>query len=1493
MFVLRSAQGRAALASAVLLLALVAVAIVTVFRVRQHQEQLLALEDTAASVAALESARAELYNQMAAVSPLVFSDDPELVANYREAVAQMEQDLSQARAVAVTMDKSDYVATLDDLTERVGNFNQTVDVAIPILLQSEPESRVQLGGAAVSGMWVEVSAILDALDQLAADEQAELAAERAAANDAAAVTSWIIVGFGGIVLLMASGMVIATIASVITPLVSLRATARAITSGNLQSKARVSGPEEVASVARAFNEMTGALAAKTQEYIDTANLTGDMIVRLDKVGRFTFVNDGACQFFGKSREALLGNDAREFMHPEDLERAAQAIREVMKNKGIVRGFESLLVTSTGTKVLEWNGCPLFDEEDQYAGLQITGRDITERKQMEEALREGEEQYRAIFEQAADSIVLIDAETGALARFNDAAHQALGYTRAEFEKLKVSDFEITESPEELAEHIRQVINEGAATCEMKHRTKSGEIRDIEATCRAITIRGKDFIQAIFHDITERKKAEEALRESEERYRLITENVSDVIWTTDLDRRYTYVSPSVTAMRGYTPEELIGTKQGDVAPAASNEIGDKFFAEDLAGLSKRENRPLRPRTFEVELGCKDGSTIWAEIKVIFIRDSDGRPIGLQGVTRDITERKKAEEALRQSEERYRLITENVSDIIWTADLDRTYTYISPSVTAIRGYTPEELIGTKQGDLIPAVYNGMFEKALTEDMAGLSKRANRPLRPRTFEVELGCKDGSTIWAEVKVIFIRDSDGRPIGLQGVTRDITERKRMEQALRESEERYRLLTENTSDLIWTMDLGLRYTYMSPAIKRMRGYTPEEIMDAPITETMTPASVEVARNALAEQLAVERTGNADPDRTTKVELEMYCKDGSTIWTEMNMVWLRDPDGKPVGILGVTRDISERKRMEEALRKSEARYRLLAENTSDLIWTMDLDLRYTYMSPAIKHMRGYNVEEIVGTTVAETMTPASVEVVRKTLAEELAVEEAGRSDPRRSRTLELEMYCKDGSTIWTEINATFLRDSDGKVVGILGTTRDISERKRAEEERERLHSELELRAITDSLTGLYDHAHFYQRLAEEIDRSKRYKHSFALLLMDVDNFKRFNESRGHQVGDEMLRLVADCIRSGLRRSDIAFRYGGDEFAAILPHADPSKAESAVDRMNRRIAKRLRQMDGDGATLLTLTAGVACFPDDGATADELVTIADATLYNAKWVARARDIMGQREDIQSLVSALVSRQGGAEGSAGGAAFRPEALHEQQARIVSSVASSIAVALKDAGVAQALEDPDLQVLATVGAAAEIKDRYIRGHPERMSEQGVVLAEEMGLSPERVTDIRIAALLHDIGKVTVSEGILNKPGKLTKREFDNIKDHPVVGAALVSQVKGFDRLAKIVRHHHERFDGTGYPDGLVGEDIPPESRILSVLDVFDALTHERSYRKAESKEGAMAVIERGAGTQFDPVVVKAFLAMVRRGGDGLRSPAEAASEDKPLATVRAAARRKR
>jgi diguanylate cyclase (GGDEF)-like protein/PAS domain S-box-containing protein len=519
-----------------------------------------------------------------------------------------------------------------------------------------------------------------------------------------------------------------------------------------------------------------------------------------------------------------------------------------------------------------------------------------------------------------------------------------------------------------------------------------------------------------------------------------------------------------------------------------------------------------------------------------------------------------------------------------------------------------------------------------------------------------------------------------------------------------------------------------------------------------------------------------------------------------------------------------------------------------------------------MRGYTVEEIVGLSGADAMTPASFELARKVLAEEMAIERMEEKDTNRTRQLELEMYCKDGSTIWTEMSVVFLRDSDGQPVGILGITRDISERKRAEEERERLHNELQERAITDGLTGLYNHVHFFERLGEEVERSKRYNRPFAVVMMDLDNFKLFNDSRGHQAGDEVLRLVADSIHSAMRRSDLAFRYGGDEFAAILLHADPKKAQAVIDRIRKRIAKSLEQLDSSATADLAISAGTAHFPHDGTTADALVRVADTALYSAKWAVRARGMVQQPIET------------------------PDAESARPVKMPPAVAGSLIATLRRLGVPDGLADLNLRTMTALGTLAEIRDSYVRGHQERTSRWAAALAEEMGLSADRVRSTRMAGLLHDLGNVGTSKHILAKPGKLTDEEFDKVKEHPPLGSIMImSEIETLQQLVPVVRHHHERFDGQGYPDGLVGEEIPMEARILAVVDAYDAMTHERSYRRALNRQQAIAELKRGAGTQFDPAAIEAFLALLeKRGEDFVAAPAQTPNESAELAAVTAA-----
>jgi diguanylate cyclase (GGDEF)-like protein/PAS domain S-box-containing protein len=313
--------------------------------------------------------------------------------------------------------------------------------------------------------------------------------------------------------------------------------------------------------------------------------------------------------------------------------------------------------------------------------------------------------------------------------------------------------------------------------------------------------------------------------------------------------------------------------------------------------------------------------------------------------------------------------------------------------------------------------------------------------------------------------------------------------------------------------------------------------------------------------------------------------------------------PIGLtMGLT---LENLRHTVELRRRSDEYIATTNLTGDVICRMDKRGRWTFLNDSACQFYGKSREELLGTDSRAHVHPDDLEPTAQAIRQMRAETKPVGGFVNRQVT--------PMGTRVVEWNGYPLFDEEGQYAGIQITGRDITERKRAEEERERLHAELEVRAITDGLTGLYNHAHFYQRLAEELERSRRYNHGFAVVMMDVDNFKHFNDSYGHQAGDEMLRLVADGIRSGLRRSDIAFRYGGDEFAAILPHADSTRAQAVVNRIKRRITKSLKEMDGETAARLSLSAGVACFPDDGSTADELVKIADAALYSAKWVYSA----------------------------------------------------------------------------------------------------------------------------------------------------------------------------------------------------------------------------------------------------------------------------------------
>ncbi len=372
-----------------------------------------------------------------------------------------------------------------------------------------------------------------------------------------------------------------------------------------------------------------------------------------------------------------------------------------------------------------------------------------------------------------------------------------------------------------------------------------------------------------------------------------------------------------------------------------------------------------------------------------------------------------------------------------------------------------------------------------------------------------------------------------------------------------------------------------------------------------------------------------------------------------------------------------------------------------------------------------------------------------------------------------------------------------------------------------------ALTDPLTGLGNHRHFHERLQRELLSAEEQAQPLTLCFVDIDDFKKVNDRYGHPSGDRVLSQVGARLRQGGE----AFRLGGDEFALLLVDHDETMALAAADSIVERIAT----VDFDHIGTVTVSAGLATFPMQGHGRDELIRLADSALYWAKEHGKNRVRL----------------------------YRPEVVELSELKRLAAGPDKAA---------------RYRAAASLAKAVDARDTYTGSHSERVGELAAKVAKRLGLNAEQVELTRLAGSLHDLGKLAIPEEILRKPGTLTDSERLVLERHPQIGFRMLDSL-GVDPVADLVLHHHERWDGAGYPDGLRGEEIPLGARIIFVTDAYDAMTSDRIYRPRLSSQAALAELERCAGTQFDPGIVAAFVEEL-----GLSESLEAASALPALAS---------
>lgn len=417
-----------------------------------------------------------------------------------------------------------------------------------------------------------------------------------------------------------------------------------------------------------------------------------------------------------------------------------------------------------------------------------------------------------------------------------------------------------------------------------------------------------------------------------------------------------------------------------------------------------------------------------------------------------------------------------------------------------------------------------------------------------------------------------------------------------------------------------------------------------------------------------------------------------------------------------------------------------------------------------------------------------------------------------------------------------------------------------------------AITDGLTGVKTHRFFMEALSAEWKRSTRAGRSFALVLMDLDRFKFVNDFYGHLEGDAVLQRIGQILEQNCRRSDVVARYGGDEFVVLMLETTIEQAQQLAAKLRLWVASDAVLRDKN----ITGSFGVAAFPQHGSTPQELIQTADASMYLSKHQGGNAVSTAEMTGPPDAEETQKWKRDVLEAYLGVALKRlfftgPEAFEEIYRRLeqfTQSLATYEGVAANKDSVSE-IPSVVIETVTSLAFAIDAKDHYTQGHSRKVAAYATLVGEAAGLWESEMEQLRLSGVLHDVGKVGVPEAILNKSGPLNAEEWEVMKTHPELGAKILEPLaklapSSLGAIQRIVKHHHEFYDGSGYPDGLAGADIPRGARIVAIADAYDTITSERTYKKGRTADEAFRELERCAGAQFDPELVRLFVTAMRQ-----------------------------
>src|SRR5919112_2217000 len=725
------------------------------------------------------------------------------------------------------------------------------------------------------------------------------------------------------------------------------------------------------------------------------------------------------------------------------------------------------------------------------------------RQRDQELRKSAARYRTVLDTAFDAIVTITPD-GVVRWFNRGAERIFGYRAEEVIGQPVTVIMPERYRDLCVAGLHRYLQTGEArvvggTTELVGLRKDGSEFPIEMSLGETYEDGERLFTGVIRDVTERKRAESALRESEQRFRGSFERAATGMALVGTDGRFLRVNRSLCEILGYTERELLGKTFQEITHPDDLEV-------DLEHLRRLLVRVVRTYQTEKRYLHKDGHVVWTLLSVSVVHDEEDEPLYFISQIQDVSERKKVEKVIIESEERFRSLVQNSSDIITILGADGTVHYVSPAVERITGYKPEEQVGTNAFD---SVHPDDRDRAL-DTFAEVLKRPG-PHPPLEFRV--AHKDGSWRYLEHVVNNLID-DPAVNGVVITSRNITERKEAERKLREAEQRYRTLVEQVPAVVYIQEIGSPDSaiYMNPQIETLTGYSPEECRDPALRWGMVHPEDR-------EWLQAEDHRTGEPGKVFTTEYRVVHRDGQTKWVRNESVMIEDQMSGTRYWQGFMLDITERKTFELALERLGRRHELVLKSAGEGIFGLDVNGNASFVNPAAARMTGWKAEELVGRPQHEVLHHTKRD--GSPYPREECPIQAALEDGATHRREDEVFWRKDGTSFPVEyISSPILQDNE--VVGAVVTFKNITERKALEQQ---LHQQ----AFYDPLTGLPNRALFMERLAHATTRANRRGSRGAVLFVDLDNFKVINDSLGHEAGDQLLTAVAERVECCLRVED----------------------------------------------------------------------------------------------------------------------------------------------------------------------------------------------------------------------------------------------------------------------------------------------------------------------------------------------------------------------------